>query len=815
MSESIAEMVVPGTYIEVRAEGLIGVGGIVTGNIGIVGTAARGPVGRVVTVGSYAEALEAFGLPDDLGSPRKTGAPLSLTRTLQQAFEGGARVVHAVRIANGDPVADSAEVQAAGGGHGFTMTAKGALDADGAPIAGSSGTWGHDLLVSLAPDPVTSGSFRLALTHRRRTQVVEGTSVEQLHDALADSPWVDVGTLENGGAKPEPIPAATALSGGADGADAGVADAADGLEALEQQQVNLLLVAGFGADQVGNAVQGHLQRTLSEGRERIAVLGARASGAATDAAPVVSDADGLENDRVVLVAPGIRTAEGALPPSYLAAVVAGRLSTLAPHVSLTNKALPVTPDVRYSTGVVSTLLGKQVLVVRHQVRVAGGPRDHDLGPAVRPDQRAAHRRLRQGRGAAGLGPLHRPAQQRPGAGGAAVDARRVPLPDGPRRDAHRLRPLRHRHPGAGDRRRLPGRHEPQADLLHRLHPRDHEPRVSQEPRCPTPASTPAWTAPSCVAVDDPESPEGAAATAWSTPSRSRRWGGPPRSTSRSRRRCGPFHELGQRYADRAPRRQRQRHRHDRPGARERRAAASSCSATARAGTRPAAAFVSPAFNLSLMLENPARPGQRATIRSTASKLDGWSLPDARGRLRDGAGELQGAVDQRPGRGAGVTSVASERRGATLSAEDLLAGAGLQHRVVVPTELLGPADRPATEVVLRPLVLADVMRLHRAAGEDGELASALMVQQSLVEPALSVAEVHRLPAGLVEFLLAQVNRVSGLSLGGDDLTEAVQAPLARACFVLSREFGWTPDRCAELTVGQVLLYLEMLGRGERP
>ena len=51
-------MVVPGTYIEVRAEGLIGVGGIVTGNIGIVGTAARGPVGRVVTVGCYAEALD-------------------------------------------------------------------------------------------------------------------------------------------------------------------------------------------------------------------------------------------------------------------------------------------------------------------------------------------------------------------------------------------------------------------------------------------------------------------------------------------------------------------------------------------------------------------------------------------------------------------------------------------------------------------------------------------------------------------------------------------------------------------------------------
>lgn len=169
----------------------------------------------------------------------------------------------------------------------------------------------------------------------------------------------------------------------------------------------------------------------------------------------------------------------------------------------------------------------------------------------------------------------------------------------------------------------------------------------------------------------------------------------------------------------------------------------------------------------------------------------------------------------------MTSVSAERRSATLTAEELLAGTGLHHRVVVPPELLATARaaeagaEAATEVVLRPLVLADVMRLHRAAADDGDLASALMVQQSLVQPALSVDEVHRLPAGLVEFLLTEVNRVSGLSLGGDDLTDAVHAPLARACFVLSREFGWTPDRCTELTVGQVLLYLEMLGRGERP
>jgi hypothetical protein len=73
----------------------------------------------------------------------------------------------------------------------------------------------------------------------------------------------------------------------------------------------------------------------------------------------------------------------------------------------------------------------------------------------------------------------------------------------------------------------------------------------------------------------------------------------------------------------------------------------------------------------------------------------------------------------------------------------------------------------------------------------------------------------MPAGVVQFLLGKVNQLSGLAMSDDELEKAVRAPLARACFILSREFGWTPSQCAELTVGQVLLYLEMLARGETP
>jgi hypothetical protein len=158
----------------------------------------------------------------------------------------------------------------------------------------------------------------------------------------------------------------------------------------------------------------------------------------------------------------------------------------------------------------------------------------------------------------------------------------------------------------------------------------------------------------------------------------------------------------------------------------------------------------------------------------------------------------------------------------LSAEALLAGASAVHTVDVPTDLLGtaPADDARAEaaagaIKLRPLTLKDVQRITQAAKDGAILTSVLMVQQSLVEPRLTIEQVSALPAGLGRHLLEAVNRVSGIGLGPDDIEDAVKAPLARACFTLSKEFGWTPAECAELTIGQALLYLEMLARGERP
>jgi len=153
---------------------------------------------------------------------------------------------------------------------------------------------------------------------------------------------------------------------------------------------------------------------------------------------------------------------------------------------------------------------------------------------------------------------------------------------------------------------------------------------------------------------------------------------------------------------------------------------------------------------------------------------------------------------------------------TMTAEELLLGGEATHVVELDAGVLVPGGGGAAfdgaSVVIRPLLLADVQRIQRAARDEGVLTSVLMVQHALVEPKLTLEQVTRMHAGLVEHLLREINRVSGLGMAADELDDVVRAPLSRACFVLAREFGWTPDECAALTLGQVLVYLEMLGRG---
>ncbi len=364
MSESISEMILPGTYIEVRAEGLIGVGGIATGNIGIVGTAAKGPKNKVVAIGNFAEALDFFGEADAWDATNK----LTLVRTAQMAFQGGGKNVYAVRIANGDPVKAAGTIHSTNAGTpaDFTMTAK------------EAGTYGNQISYSVTEVTLKGGgkSYVLALKYRNIKEVYEGANIGEIQALIkAESMLVDVSDPVNPGDALRPA-TSRALSknaddsngtAGLDHADVSGVDLEEGLAVLEDEPVNILLVAGFDVQTGGDKVGAHLERTENIGRERIAVIGASSATSAT----VETDAAAVNDDRIVLVAPGMRTddpvskKEITYPPSYLAAVIGGKLSTLAPHVSMTNKDISIKGlSTQYNETITKKLLNKGVLLVR-------------------------------------------------------------------------------------------------------------------------------------------------------------------------------------------------------------------------------------------------------------------------------------------------------------------------------------------------------------------------------------------------------------------------------------------------------------------
>src|SRR5687767_11343955 len=148
----------------------------------------------------------------------------------------------------------------------------------------------------------------------------------------------------------------------------------------------------------------------------------------------------------------------------------------------------------------------------------------------------------------------------------------------------------------------------------------------------------------------------------------------------------------------------------------------------------------------------------------------------------------------------------------LSPEELLAGSGLTYETEIPASVLRPTNGAGgsgrSTVRLRPLTVSDLQLVTRAAKESDSLLGVLMVQRALVEPEMTVMQVSGLHVGLLQFLLAEVNRISAIVVSDADVAAAASAPLSRAAFLLAREYGWTPQQVSDLTLGQVLLHLEM-------
>jgi hypothetical protein len=356
MSEAIAEMILPGTYIEVRSEGLIGVGGISTGNIGIVGSANKGPIGEVQILGSYSEALDIFGSYDRFAT---TGTPLTLTRALEQVFKGGGSTVYAVRIASGTPGTMQWSARGAGDAELFRISAK------------SPGSWANAVLVTLQGTTLTAELGRVKETFTGANAAELATEINAASGLITAAAPVEADR-----AKPVTAVAVVTPNAGSDGANVTTTQARAGLDLLATQPVNIVTIAGMDAKTVGGTLLAHIEATENDGRERLGVVGASTDDVARIG---TDDANAISNPRIILVAPGILADDAArteaikqvkLPAAYSAALIAGRLATLAPHISLTNKDVAADGlTTEYTRAQQKQLLNNRVLVLHKHLGI--------------------------------------------------------------------------------------------------------------------------------------------------------------------------------------------------------------------------------------------------------------------------------------------------------------------------------------------------------------------------------------------------------------------------------------------------------------
>lgn len=443
------EIILPGTYITVRDEGLITAGRVTTGNIGLVGTAAKGPLNEVKIVGSFTEAKELFGDADPWQGGNQN--ELTMIRAMEYIFNNGGRTVYAVRTAAGAPAKAAFQTRSGSNNPLALLEAR------------SAGSWGNDIgiKISAADQPaLAQETLPGNATQLQRSKVVENSQLNALvlkqkatglsqsysiiytgsvdnakpqvlinpatgamtFTTLASHKPVAADTLEAryevpmaNSAKVElfykeakeaytvadasqlaelvnkrsslvsadpsaesaffnSLPAdtggvkmlfGTGLNGnnaGSNGANAAPTDYQASLAKLENELINIVVLAGQSASngQIAAALQGHLNITTDTRRERIGIIGCNGS---TDVNAVAGH--NLDSDRIVYVGPGIRISNSeTLPGGYTAAAVAGLISSLPVQTSPTNKTLSI-PGLaaEYSSPQLEKLVLNNVLAV--------------------------------------------------------------------------------------------------------------------------------------------------------------------------------------------------------------------------------------------------------------------------------------------------------------------------------------------------------------------------------------------------------------------------------------------------------------------
>jgi hypothetical protein len=324
------EVVLPGTYIEVRAEGLISAGRVATGNIGLVGTAAKGPINEVKILGNLSEAKDIFGDSDDWKDGKSN--ELTLIRALELIYQNGGQTVYAVRTAKDKGFSAATYNLKSDTTNLLTLTAK-----------GTPGSWGNQIVIEI----VDAGTDRkeVNLTYKTIEETYPIENVGDLANQIGEkSVLVEASkpSQANKNKLPDNTKNREQFSQGSDGADATDQDYQTSLALLENEIINIVLLAGQDSSKSAmvKVLEGHLKATAEIKRERIGIIGSGFDDKGQDKLD-----HNLNNPRLIFTAPGIlvttKGQQNKLPGGYLAAAVAGLIASIPVQTSPTNKILTI------------------------------------------------------------------------------------------------------------------------------------------------------------------------------------------------------------------------------------------------------------------------------------------------------------------------------------------------------------------------------------------------------------------------------------------------------------------------------------------
>ena len=214
--------------------------------------------------------------------------------------------------------------------------------------------------VSYAVDPAVFVNVTLTLgTTKEQYLVADGDALVTAVNVTGPSALVTATPGANSGEHPA-TGENVRFAGGWNGENQVSYSGAAGLDTLLDVDAHIIVAAGQANTTAGAALDAHCQLASTDvyKRDRIAIVGsdfAKQGAAPLQAQDIITYVDKLigntvSSDRVVFVAPGILATSSAqgesgqtvlLPGAYTAAVIAGMLAALPPHISLTNKPVAV------------------------------------------------------------------------------------------------------------------------------------------------------------------------------------------------------------------------------------------------------------------------------------------------------------------------------------------------------------------------------------------------------------------------------------------------------------------------------------------